>query len=35
MSLAQVTSSLDSMVKIVLEGIGTLIVTNNRNPTQI
>ena len=35
MSLAQVTSSLGSMVKIVLEGIGTLVVTNNRNPTQI
>ena len=32
MSLAQVTSSLGSMVKIVLEAIGTLVVTNDRNP---
>ena len=35
MSLAQVTGSLGSMVKIVLEAIGTLAVTNNRNPTHI
>ena len=32
MSLAQVTSSLGSMVKILLEAIGTLVVTNDRNP---
>ena len=35
MSLAQVTGSLGSMVKIVLEATGTLAVTNNRNPTHI
>lgn len=35
MSLAQVTSSLGSMLKIVLEVIGILVVTNDRNPTQI
>ena len=35
-SLAQViTSSLGSMLKIVLEVIGILVVTNDRNPTQI